>query len=203
MERINMRIEKDITLSDGKVLLRCCRIEDAQEHCNAVHESLDELMKWMPWVSANYSVDDSLTWLKACSTIWDKGMEYNFTIVNPLTQKPMGWCGLNRIDYQNMIANLGYWIRKQDCNRGVASAAALLLARFGFERLHFNRIEITAAIDNTASQRVAEKTGAMREGVLRNLINQHGRIFDGVMYSLIPSDIMREENGALSRPQGR
>ena len=187
-----MKIEKEITMSDGELLLRCCRIEDAREHCDAVHESIDELAKWMPWASENYSIEDSLTWLKACSTIWDKGMEYNFTIVNPLTQKIMGWCGLNRIDYQNMIANLGYWIRKRDCNRGVASTAALLLARFGFERLHFNRIEIKVAKDNIASQRVAEKTGAVREGVLRNLINQHGKAIDGVLYSLIPSDIIGE-----------
>ncbi len=190
MGNVKMKIEKDIVLSDGKVLLRCCRIEDAQEHCDAVHESLGELMMWMPWANENYSVDDSRTWLKACSTVWDKGMEYNFAIVNPLTQKIIGWCGLNRIDYQNMIANLGYWIRKQDCNQGIASAAALLLARFGFEKLHFNRIEIKAAKDNIASQRVAEKTGAVREGILRNLINQQGRVSDGVMYSLIPSDII-------------
>ena len=186
-----MKIEKDIVLSDGRLLLRCCRTEDAQEHFNAVHESLDELMKWMSWANEDYSVDDSRTWLKACSTIWDKGMEYNFTIINPATQKIMGWCGLNRIDYQNMDANLGDWIRKNDCNQGVASAAALLLARFGFERLHFNRIEIKIAKGNTASQRVAEKIGAVREGVLRNMLFEHGKILDGVMYSLIPADIMR------------
>ncbi len=198
-----MKIEKDITLSDGKVLLRCCRMEDAQEHCNAVHESLDELAEWMTWANDSYSVEDSRTWLKACATIWDKGMEYNFTITNPVTQKIMGWCGLNRIDYQNMAANMGYWIRKQNCNQGVASAAALLLARFAFERLHFNRIEIKIAAGNTVSQRVAEKIGAVREGVLRNMLFEHGKIIDGVMYSLIPADIQREEDGTLSRPQGR
>ncbi|MDD4923264.1 MAG: GNAT family protein [Dehalococcoidales bacterium] len=186
-----MKIEKDITLSDGRVLLRCCRMEDAQEHCNAVRESIDELIKWMSWANEDYSIEDSRTWLKACGTIWDKGMEYNFTIIDSSTRKIMGWCGLNRIDYQNMVANMGYWIRKQYCNQGVASVAAMLLARFAFERLHFNRIEITAATGNIASQRVAEKIGAVREGVLRNLLNQHGRILDGVMYSLIPADIMR------------
>lgn len=195
-----MKIEKSITLGNGEVLLRCCCVEDAQEHCNAVCESIDELEKWLPWATKDYDIEDSLTWLKACGTIWDRGMEYNFTIINPATQNIMGWCGLNRIDYQNMTANLGYWIRKQYCNLGVASSATLLLAKFGFERLHFNRIEIKAATDNIASQRVAEKIGAVREGVLRNMIYQHGQILDGVMYSLIPADIMREEDGAISQP---
>jgi RimJ/RimL family protein N-acetyltransferase len=192
-----IKIEKDIALTDGMVLLRSCRMEDAQEHCNAVHESIDELKKWLAWANEDYAIDDSRIWLKACSTVWDKGLEYNFVIVNPCTQNLMGWCGLNRIDYQNMVANLGYWVRKQYCNSGVASAAALLLAKFGFERLHFNRIEIIAATENLASQRVAEKAGAVREGVLRNLINQHGNTLDGVMFSLIPGDILRDKNGAL------
>jgi RimJ/RimL family protein N-acetyltransferase len=198
-----MKIEKDIILSDGHVLLRCCRTSDAQEHCHAVHESLDELARWMPWAHENYSVEDSRTWLKACTTIWDKGMEYNFAVVDPGTQQIMGWCGLNRIDYQNMTANMGYWVRKPFYKHGAASAAALLLARFGFEKLQFKRIEIKIAKDNTASQRVAEKIGAVREGVLRNMLFERGKTIDGVMYSLIPADIMREEDGALSRPQGR
>jgi RimJ/RimL family protein N-acetyltransferase len=195
-----MKIEKDIVLSNGKVLLRCCRIEDAQEHCNAVHESIDELARWMPWANEDYSIDDSRTWLKACATIWDKGMEYNFTIINAATGKIMGWCGLNRIDYQNMTANLGYWVRKQYYKQGVASTAALLLARFGFEKLQFKRIEIKVAKGNLASQRVAEKIGAVHEGDLRNMLFERGKTIDGVLYSLIPADIMRKDDGTLSRP---
>ncbi|NLL89593.1 MAG: GNAT family N-acetyltransferase [Dehalococcoidales bacterium] len=195
-----MRIEKDIVLSNGKVLLRCCRIDDAQEHCNAVHESIEELARWMSWASENYSVEDSLIWLKACNTVWDKGMEYNFTIVDAETQGIMGWCGLNRIDYQNMTASLGYWVRKQYYKQGVASTAAMLLAGFGFEKLQFKRIEIKVAKGNIASQRVAEKIGAVREGVLRNMLFERGKTIDGVMFSLIPDDIMRKENGTLSRP---
>ena len=193
-------IEKNITLTDGKVLLRFCRMEDAQEHCDAIHESIDELMEWTAWANTNYSVDDSRTWLKACATAWDKGQEYNFTIVNPATQKLMGWCGLNKIDNQNMVANLGYWVRKKYCNNGVASAASILLARFGFERLHFNRIEIVTATGNLASQRVAEKIGAVREGILRNLIYQRGKVLDGVMFSLIPDDLLGDKYGVLPRP---
>jgi ribosomal-protein-serine acetyltransferase len=187
-----MKIEKDIVLTGENVLLRTCRVEDAQEHCNAIHESISELTQWVAWANENYSLDDSRIWLKACSVMWDKGAEYNFAIVNPETSQLMGWCGLNRIDYPNMVANLGYWVRRKYCNSGVASSAALLLAQFGFERLYFNRIEIVAATGNIASQRVAEKTGAKREGIIRNRINHRGMIQDGVMFSLIPGDLSGE-----------
>jgi RimJ/RimL family protein N-acetyltransferase len=49
-----------------------------------------------------------------------------------------------------------------------------------------NRIEILVAVDNLASQRVAAKVGAVREGILRNRLLLHGKIHDAVMFSLIP-----------------
>jgi ribosomal-protein-serine acetyltransferase len=39
------------------------------------------------------------------------------------------------------------------------------------------------------SQRVAEKSGALREGVLRNRLLLHGKIHDAAMYSLTPEDL--------------
>ena len=73
----------------------------------------------------------------------------------------MPWC---HPDYQ--FANLGYWVRSSRAGRGVATTATLLTARFGLQTLALQRIEILAAVGNRASQRVAEKAGAKKEGVL-------------------------------------
>ena len=44
--------------------------------------------------------------------------------------------------------------------------------------------------DNIASQRVAEKAGFTREGVLRSmLVNRDGSRRDGVMFSLLPEEL--------------
>jgi RimJ/RimL family protein N-acetyltransferase len=64
-----------------------------------------------------------------------------------------------------------------------------LLARFAFEELKLNRVEITPAIGNKASQRVAMKAGATKEGILRNGIVVRDKIYDVIMYSLIPEDL--------------
>ena len=71
----------------------------------------------------------------------------------------------------------------------MASAAVRLLAQFGLGKLKLNRIEIMAAVGNKASQRVAEKVGARREGILRNRIVVRDRVYDAVMFSLIPGDL--------------
>jgi len=51
------------------------------------------------------------------------------------------------------------------------------------------RIEIVAAVDNIPSQRVAEKAGARREGVLRNRLFINGESLDAVLFSLVPEDL--------------
>ena len=76
-------------------------------------------------------------------------------------------------------------MRSSQTRRGIATAATLLAAQFGFEDLGLCRIEIVAAVGNAASQRVAEKAKATREGVLQNRLLLHNRSHDAVMYSLV------------------
>lgn len=65
----------------------------------------------------------------------------------------------------------------------------LLGARFGFQELKLFRIEIVVRLDNRASLRVAEKTGAVREGILRDRLLAHGKSHDAVMFSLLPGEL--------------
>ena len=44
-------------------------------------------------------------------------------------------------------------------------------------------------MNNAPSQRVAEKVGAIREGIQRNRLVTDDRIDDAVMFSLIPADL--------------
>ena len=84
------------------------------------------------------------------------------------------------------MANLGYWVGTRHTGKGYATRAARLLSDFGLNDLKLQRVEIVAAVTNHASQRVAEKAGAVREGILRNRIVLHGQPHDAVMYSRIP-----------------
>lgn len=86
--------------------------------------------------------------------------------------------------------NLGYWVRTGFQSCGIAHTATELLAKTAFEDLDLNRIEIAAAIENIASHKTAEKAGATREGVLRQLLNIGGRQHDAVMFSFVREDFI-------------
>jgi ribosomal-protein-serine acetyltransferase len=176
-------------LTRGTVILRPYRLSDADYLYEAVRESLDEASPWLSFAHKDYTVKESRDWLKKRPGEWKKGASYDFAILDVRDGGYLGGCGLNAIDTENLRANLGYWVRTSCTKRGVATTATLLLAEWGFKELALNRIEILVATGNTRSQRVAEKVGAQREGILRKRIVVRNKIHDAIMYSLIPGDI--------------
>jgi ribosomal-protein-serine acetyltransferase len=187
------------TSSDGRISIRPYRGDDTAALFEAVRESVDQIAPWLDWCHPNYSRSDSETWVSSRDAAWRRGVEYSFVIVDAATQTFLGGCGLNDIHPVHGFANLGYWVRRRWTGRGAATAAAGLVARFGFEQRGLKRIEIVAAVDNKASQRVAEKAGAHREGVLRCRLTIHGKVHDAVLYSLIPADL-GDIGGRSGRP---
>ena len=85
----------------------------------------------------------------------------------------------------NHRANLGYWVRVDAANRGTATAAVGLLRQWAFQHTDLERLEIVVALGNLASQRVAAKSGATREGTLRRRLLLHGRHHDAALFSLV------------------
>ncbi|HEV2761560.1 MAG TPA: GNAT family protein [Pyrinomonadaceae bacterium] len=179
----------DIELTDGSVGIRRFRADDARPLYEAVRESLPELLAWMPWAHPDYAFEESLAWVGERGRVWDEGTDYACAVFEPPTGRFLGVIGLNKVDRIHMYANLGYWVRSGATRRGVASTAARLMARLGLGQLGFQRLEIVAAVGNRASQRVAEKAGAKREGVLRKGLRYHGVAHDAVLYSLVAEDL--------------
>lgn len=145
----------------------------------------------MDFAHDGYSVEQSKAWVSSRPREWTDGSAYDFAIVDGQDSEYLGGCGINRFDEGRNIANLGYWVKTSRTGRGVATAAARLLGRFGIEQLGLKRIGLRIAVPNAASQRVAEKSGARRECVLRNGMFVRDLTYDCVVYSFIPQDFGR------------
>ena len=118
--------------------------------------------------------------------MWSEGIEYDFVKLDVKNDSFPGGCAVDQINRKHNFANLGYWVRTSQEGKGIVTAALRLISRFGFETLSFTHLEIVAAVQNKASQRVAEKVGAVRDGIHRNCHVVRGKIYDSVMFSLIP-----------------
>jgi RimJ/RimL family protein N-acetyltransferase len=166
------------------IRIRPYRLDDAQAIWTAARESLPELQPWMPWCHANYSIEESRSWLAVQVPAFHQRTTFEFAITSD-DGTYLGGCGLNQIDALNQRANLGYWVRSSAAGRGVATAATRLTRDWGFANTDLVRIEVLVAVGNMASRRVAEKSGAIYEGTLRSRLLVHGTRHDAAMYAFI------------------
>ncbi len=149
-----------------------------------------ELAPWFAWCHENYTRGEAEKFIRDQSAWWDQGEVYNFAITDRKTGSYCGGCLLNNINLGDRLANMAYWVRTSWTRKGIASASARLVARYGFEHLGLHRVEIIAARENLASIRVAEKAGAIKEGELRSRITVRGKVYDAVLFSILPGDLL-------------
>ena len=180
-----------VELADRELIVRPYRPDDIPALFEAARASIPELSEWMPWCHPDYSIAETKSFILSRPEQWAKDAEYGFGVFSRQDGRFLGGLGMNFINRVHQVANLGYWVRSSETGRGVAAKAARLVAQFGLEQLAFQRIEILAATRNIASQRVAEKTGALKEGVLRNRLRLYGQPVDAVLYSLIAEDLLQ------------
>jgi len=171
------------------ISIRRFGLEDVSSLYEAVRESIVPLCGWMTWCGPDYSMEDSRVFVLKSAAAWAKGEEYSFAIVDRREGSVLGSVALNQINRTHGFANVGYWVRNSRTRAGVASAATLLIARFGLSRLGLNRLEILVPTDNVPSQRVAQKAGAKFEGVFRRRLILGGKVCDAAVYSLVPEDL--------------
>jgi RimJ/RimL family protein N-acetyltransferase len=99
--------------------------------------------------------------------------------------QPLGQIGLRNISLAEGSASLSYWVTPAARGRSIAARSVAALSAWAFESIGFNRLSIQHSTANTASCRVAERTGYRVEGTLRQAIKHadgwhdwhlHGRL---------------------------
>lgn len=175
-------------LRDEKILIRPYRADDVDALFTAARESVNELSRWLPWCHEHYAIEETREFISFREAAWRNDVDFAFGIFEAASGLFLGGVGLSQINRIHQLGNLGYWVRTSATGLGTATRAARLAAQFGLEDVGLNRVEILAAVANLASQRVAEKVGAKREGVLRRRLVTNGKTHDAVMFSLIADD---------------
>lgn len=115
--------------------------------------------------------------------------EFSFGIFEHSSHRLIGHISLYSIKglpYSSCF--VGYSMDERYIGRGIATEAVRLLLEFGFNRLNIHRIEAYVAPQNLASVKVLEKSGFIREGLLRQLLFINGVWVDHYMYAILQED---------------
>lgn len=169
----------------SKITIRPPEPGDAGPIAEAVQESLADLAPWLPFATPEYDEASASTWIDSEIRAREAGTGFVFVVVDTTTGRVLGTCGINQLNPIHRFANLGYWVRSSEAGKGIAARAVAEVSRWAFSNTDIERLEILVAIGNTRSDRVAEKAGAVREGVLRSRLLSRGAFLDATLYSLI------------------
>ena len=142
-----------------------------------------DIMHWIPLIPSPYTEEDALAFVRGEVRPEERSLAITLDGV------VVGAIGLG-VNSMSCRGRIGYWVAASMRGRGVCTRALRLLSRWALEELELQRLDLITDPDNVASQRVAEKVGFRREGVLRaHLRHPDGRIRDSVMFSLLPGEL--------------
>jgi RimJ/RimL family protein N-acetyltransferase len=117
----------------------------------------------------------------------ERGRLLALAAVDARTDDVLGGGTLHHLDAERKIVEIGYFVFPQARGRGVATAIARMLAVHAFS-LGIERVAAYVNIGNIASERVVERAGFTREGVVRSMPKPDGRRVDKTLFSLLPGE---------------
>ena len=168
-------------LWDGDLVLRPWTEDDVPAIVAGCNDP--EVAYWIPMIPHPYTEADALAFIR------DEVLPGQLKLAIELDGAVVGGIGMG-VNAHHYKGTIGYWIAARSRGRGVCTRALRLLARHALEDRGLQRVDLTTDPDNIASQRVAEKVGFQREGVLRaHLRHPDGRVRDSVMFSLLPGEL--------------
>ena len=171
-------------LSDGVVTLRPPLPSDVPAVTRACQDP--EIHRWLAFLPSPYTEDSGRYYVADAEAMWRRGRRASFVIVDA-DGVFLGTAALTFHD--DGVASVGYWLAAEARGRGAATRATSLIARWAFDAIGVERLELTTEPGNEASQRVAERAGFTREGVLRGHLKTPDGRRDSVVFARLPDDV--------------
>ena len=171
------------TISGSRVLLRPWTPSDAQDVFLACQDA--DIQRWTT-VPSPYTLAHAEEFVgTTASQTWADG-GILCAVVDADSGELAASMGAHRV--HNGVAEIGYWTRRESRRRGLTKDALRALTQWLFTECGVARAELIIEPTNPGSIGVAESTGFVREGLLRQRFVLRGQRVDGLIFSLLPSD---------------
>jgi len=169
--------------------LRPFRRRDLDAVAEAIESSMDDLELWLPWANRSYGRSETNRFLRESVSAWSDGRAFDFAI-RALDEPEfhLGNISVWPTSKRERAGEIGYWIHSSATGKGVATEAAARVAQVGFEELELHRITLRIAVGNRPSERVAEKLGFTKEGLLRKEVLVRGRWMDHTLWAMLEDE---------------
>ena len=151
---------------------------DLMEVCNNVERSY--LSNRLPYP---YTEEDADWWLSMASEHDGKDGLFRAIVVN---DKVVGNISIEqKTDVYCKDCEIGYMLLTDYYSKGIMTEAVRLICEEAFNELDIVRITGLVYAPNTASQRVLEKNGFIKEGVQKDAAYKDEKIYDLFLYGKV------------------
>lgn len=177
-------------LESERLNLRLPHPEDVRPMHLAISMSLPELARWMPRACKGQTQKQTRDYVYTQMALFVQDENYLFGLFTKSTGAFVGSVELAPKLRKIPSYELGYWIRSDVASQGYATEAVTAITAYAIEKLHANRVFLRCEPDNIGSQRVAEKSGFLKEAHLKNdaLAVDNTTPVDTLIYGLTPPD---------------
>lgn len=172
---------------DQNIRLELITENHAQPIFDIVDKNRAHLRPWLPFVDRMQTVEFAQNFVKGAMQRNKDGNEYAFVIV--VDEKVIGRIGVYKIDSQNKIGEIGYWLAEGVQGKGIVTRSCQAIIDFCFNELQLNRIEIKCGTENVKSMTIPEKLHFTKEGVLKQAELLYDTYIDLNLYALLRSDV--------------
>lgn len=190
LEKASQQKIKQLTKTTFKVNnnveLRMLDESYAKDLFSLVEKNRSYLREWLPWLDNSKTLDDTLNFRKLSIDLFSKdealalGIFYKSTLT--------GIISFNKIDWQNGVVLIGYWLSESHQGKGIMTESCKALINYAFTELQLNRVEIRCAEGNKKSRAIPERLGFKQEGIIRQGEWLYDHYVDLVVYSLLSSE---------------
>ena len=172
-------------MHDDVVTLRLFELSDATPLSIACRDP--EISRWT-FMPEELTVPQAKEWIERSHDALARAHSLRLAIIDRDDATFLGQIGVGRLNWEQQVGEIFYWLAAPARGRGLAARSARLLSEWSFRALNLARLEIIVDPQNDASQQVALAAGFTREGVLRSYQRfKQGRM-DAVMFSKLPTD---------------
>ena len=180
----------DQRLDLGDIVLRPWVEADAQALHRACQDA--EIARWVD-IPQPFRLEDALDFIEDARSMWADGSGAAFAIVDAGDDALLG--AVSRYGPDGHHAILGNWVAREARGRGVGTRSLRAVADWTLATTDVVRLECFIVAGNEVSERMTQRAGFQREGVLRSWDLIRGTPVDCVAYSRIRADVPSETDG--------
>ena len=178
------------TIEGQGVTLRLPQMVEFEEWAALRTASRDFLTPWEPsWPADDLTRAAFRRRLKRYAEDWRTDQSYAFFIFRKQDNLLLG--GLTLANVRRGVAqagSIGYWLGMPFARNGYMTAAVKGVLPFCFETLRLHRVEAACIPTNTASIRLLERCGFLREGYARQYLCINGVWQDHLLFARLRDD---------------